>query len=123
MELLKIFLIAVTGVMVGMLGLQLFARWKSKRMEGREIKGFGKNIVLYFYSPGCGVCKKMEPVVESISRKVKIRKIDVSQKDGLQVARELGILGTPTTVVVRDGKVAKVFLGYQKEERILKEVM
>ena len=123
MELLKIFLIAVTGVMVGMLGLQLFARWKSKRMEGREIKGFGKNIVLYFYSPGCGVCKKMEPVVESISRKVKIRKIDVSQKDGLQVARELGVLGTPTTVVVRDGKVAKVFLGYQKEERILKEVM
>ncbi len=122
MELLKIFLITVGGVILFMSIAQLFVRWRTKKMVGKEITRFGKNVILYFYSPGCGACVKMEPIINSLSKKVKVKKVNVSEKEGLAVARELGILGTPTTVVIKDGKVQNVFVGFQKEERILKEV-
>jgi thioredoxin 1 len=122
MELLKVFLIALAGVLLLMLGLQFFARWKAGRSVGKEFTKYGKNVVLYFYSPNCGACQRMNPVIENLSKKVRVKKIDVSEKEGLLVARELGILGTPTTVVVKGGKVIKVFFGVQKESKILEEV-
>ncbi len=122
MELLKVFLVALGGVLLLMIVLQAFARWKASRAVGREFSRFGKNVILYFYSPSCGACKKMEPVIEKLSKRVKVKRIDVSTSEGLLVARELGVLGTPTTVVVENGKVSKVLFGVQKEDKLLEEV-
>ncbi|WP_457601492.1 thioredoxin family protein [Hydrogenivirga sp.] len=122
MELLKVFLIALAGVFALMLGAQLFARWRAKKLVGREFRKFGRDAVVYFYSPNCGACQRMNPVIEELSKKVKVKKVDVSNKEGLQVASQLGVLGTPTTVVVRNGRVHKAFLGFQKGENILEEV-
>ncbi len=123
MEILKIFLIGVAGTLAVMAGLQLFARWKTGKLVGKEVpRKLGREGILYFYSPKCGVCIRMEPVIESIAKKVRVKRIDVSKREGLEIARQLGVLGTPTTVVVKDGRVKKVFLGFQKEDKILKEV-
>ncbi|NPA41468.1 MAG: thioredoxin family protein [Aquificae bacterium] len=122
MELLKVFLIALAGVITLMFLLQLFARWKAGRSVGKEFTKFGRDVVLYFYSPSCGACQRMNPVIDKLSKKVRVKKIDVSKKEGLWVAKELGILGTPTTVIIEKGKVAKVLFGIQKEDKLLKEV-
>ena len=122
MEILKIFLIGVTATVLFMFGLQLFVRWKAGRMVGKELKGFGKEVILYFYSPNCGACKRMDPVIETLSRKARVKRVNVGEKEGLEIARELGVMGTPTTVVVKDGRIKKVFVGFQSEDKILKEV-
>ena len=122
MELLKVFLIAVAGVILLMLSVQLFARWRAKKLVGKELTEFGKNVVVYFYSPSCGACQRMNPVIDELSKKVKVKKVDVSNREGLQIASQLGVLGTPTTVVVKDGKVKRAFLGFKKAENILQEV-
>ncbi len=122
MELIKVFLIALAGVMLLMLSVQLFARWRAKKLVGKEFSKFGKNVVVYFYSPNCGACVRMNPVIEEISKKVRVKKVNVSDKEGLHIASQLGVLGTPTTVVVKEGKVKKAFLGFQKKENILQEV-
>ncbi len=122
MEFLKLFFIAVVGVLLLMLAVQLFARWRARKLVGKELREFGRNVVVYFYSPNCGACQRMNPVIDELSRKVKVKKVDVSNREGLKIASQLGVLGTPTTVVVRDGKVKKAFLGFQRKENILKEV-
>ncbi len=122
MELIKVFLIALAGVMLLMLSVQLFARWRAKKLVGKEFSKFGKNVVVYFYSPSCGACVRMNPVIDDLSKKVRVKKVNVSDKEGLQIASQLGVLGTPTTVVVKDGRVKKAFLGFQKKENILQEV-
>ncbi len=122
MEILKIFILVTLGTVIFMFLVQVFIRWKTGKIVGKEYRAFGDNIILYFYSPSCGMCRKMEPIIESISKKFKVRKIDISDEVGFKIAKELGILGTPTTVIIKDGKIAKVFLGVQPEEKILKEV-
>ncbi len=102
--------------------LHLFVRWKASKLVGREVTEFGRNAVVYFYSPGCKACIKMEPVMKSVSRKTHVRKIDISNSEGLRTARKLGIWSTPTTVVIRDGRVKSVLVGYKSEEKILREV-
>jgi len=122
MEILKVFIIALLGVLLLMLSLQFFARWRASKSVGKEFSRFGKNVVLYFYSPNCGACQRMNPVIDRLAKKIKLKKVDVSKREGLLVAKELGILGTPTTVVIKGGKVAKVLFGIQKEDKLIKEV-
>ncbi len=122
MDLIWVFILAVS-VGVGLVVLlQGFIRWRTKKIEGKEITKFGKNVVLYLYSPKCGACQRMDPIIKSLAKKVRVQKIDISEKGGLEFARELGVMGTPTTVIIKDGKVHKVFVGFQKEEKILREV-
>ena len=123
MEFLKILLILVIIVMVAVMGLQLFARWKMGKLVGREVpKRFGKEGILYFYSPSCGACRRMEPVIKQVSERIRVNMVDISKRDGLELARSLGILGTPATILYRDGRVRKVFLGYQREDKLMQEV-
>ncbi len=122
---IDLILILLAGVGVGIfivISLHTLVRWKARRLVGKEITDFGKNIILYFYSPGCKACMKMEPVMKSVAKKTRVRKIDISDKEGLRTARKLGVWGTPTTVIVKDGKVKSVFVGYRSEEKILREV-
>jgi len=122
MDYLLILLAGVGGGFLLIVFFQLFVRWRAGRLVGKEITDFGKDVVIYFYTPGCKACVKMEPVIKSLARKTRLRKIDISNDEGLRVARRLGIWGTPTTVVVRNGRVKSVLVGYKSEKKILREV-
>ncbi len=102
--------------------LGLFIKRRAFSMQGREagiLKGDG---VVYFYSERCGACKMMKPEIDRLKKVVKVLEINVATPDGYQRAKELGVLATPTTLVVKDGIIKKAFVGYVKAERILKEV-
>ncbi len=120
-DILKLFFATVLAVVVFMFVLQGFVRWKTSKLKGKEIPFFERNVILYFFSPQCGICIKMNPVIEELSKEVRVRKIDVSSEEGLNVAKKLGILGTPTVLVVKEGRVKKAFVGFQSKEAILKE--
>jgi len=90
-------------------------------MQGKEFKALRDGIV-YFYSERCGACKMMRPEIEKLKESVEVLELDVARPEGYKMAQELGIVATPTTLVVKDGIIRKVFVGVIKSERILKEV-
>ncbi|HIC97189.1 MAG TPA: thioredoxin [Aquificaceae bacterium] len=105
------------------IGLWAFARWRTSKLIGKRVPAdLGKYDILYFYSPTCRACKRMTPVVMSLKEKVKVREIDVSSKEGLELARGIGVIGTPMVVVLREGRVKGALLGFREEEEVLKEV-
>ena len=64
----------------------------------------------------------MRPEIEKLKESVEVLELDVARPEGYKMAQELGIVATPTTLVVKDGIIRKVFVGVIKSERILKEV-
>jgi thioredoxin 1 len=72
--------------------------------------------LLYFRSDSCAYCKEMAPVVDEIRRKYR-RRVDVvyvnmDRDEGKRVAREYGIIGTPTLLLLdSEGRQVNVLRG------------
>ena len=109
-------------------GLRFYWRWKAKRLMGEPVpeelllpklkKGKG---LIYFYSPNCRPCQMVEPVYKKLSKELKgvhFVKINVLEKP--EAVRKIGILATPSMVVVKDGRIKEVILG-PVSEGVLRE--
>jgi thioredoxin 1 len=78
----------------------------------------GNKSLFYFYSPGCGACRPMTPLIEKMMKQYKnIFKVNISQD--MDTARRFGVMGTPATILVRDGRIAEFLVGPQQEKRII----
>jgi thioredoxin 1 len=98
--------------------LQAFVGYKAREAVGKEVPDFPPGrLLLYFMSPTCGPCRAMTPAVRRLSEQgARVRVVDVSQDPSL--ALQLGVMGTPTVMVVQDGKVEDVLVGPQPAERL-----
>ena len=117
---LKFLFFVVAFVVFLRLGLKLYVLKKAKTKEGMMVESFS-NGVIYFYSQRCGACKAMEPQVEALTKELEVKKVDVFSGDGHNEAKKFGVMATPTTVLVKNGKVHKVFVGIVSADKILKE--
>ncbi len=107
--------------------LQLWPFLRARRMRGRQapaLEGVVPNpqrlsgrMLLYFWSPRCGMCRGMTPVVEQLSGE-RDDVVSVNVFDHPQVARDLGIMATPTLVLLQGGKVERLLLGAKSERQI-----
>ena len=104
--------------------VQVYFFINSYLKKGKKISAFGgeigkkvssgKKLLLYFYSPTCGPCKAMTPVIDKMSKENKdIHKINLSRD--MTIGRIFGVMGTPATVVVENSKIKKYVLGARSE--------
>ncbi len=125
------------GIVIGLLILLfLFAQFrlyrKSKKTVGTEVpfdklsdklKSLieNKRSIIYFYSPNCHACKQQTPVMEEIGNEVhNVIMIDASRN--MNDAMAFGIMGTPSTIFVRDNKIQDVMVGFRGESSLRKKV-
>ncbi|MCB1758426.1 MAG: thioredoxin family protein [Gammaproteobacteria bacterium] len=104
--------------------LSLLAR--AKRMEGERAPaladeaedGDGGSRLLYFHSRNCAPCRRMSPTIEALIVEYgrRVRSIEISEHP--QMVDDFRIRATPTTMLVRDGNIEKVMLGFQPEARL-----
>jgi len=101
------------------LGLRFYWRWKARRLSGKPLPESllnprlkrGKGLI-YFYAPNCRPCQMVEPVYRKLSKELKgVHFVKVNVAENPQVAREIGILATPSMVVVESGRIKEVLLG------------
>jgi thioredoxin 1 len=126
--LLFYFVIALVAFILAMnLSVVLRAKFKKGKVVndiggkiGEAIKR-GERVMLYFYSPTCSACKVQTPIIDNLinlaNGRTKIFKIDVSRD--VNTALKFGVMGTPSIVVVEDGKIKEFFVGV-KSENILR---
>jgi thioredoxin 1 len=126
--LLFYFVIALVAFILAMnLSVVLRAKFKKGKVVndirgkiGEAIKR-GERVMLYFYSPTCSACKVQTPIIDNLinlaNGRTKIFKIDVSRD--VDTVLKFGVMGTPSIVVVEDGKIKEFFVGV-KSENILR---
>lgn len=77
----------------------------------------GRAALLYFYSDQCPPCRQTTPAIDALAaERPAVFKVDVTQAPDL--AEQLGVRVTPTLLVVRAGRVARVLLGARSRASI-----
>lgn len=79
----------------------------------REVSGFPGPVLLEFFSPRCGHCQKLAPVLDELAReyagRVKFAMLDLDQNR--LVASQNGVNGTPTLFFYKEGRVVDRVVG------------
>ena len=109
--------LAIVGFIVF---IQLLAWINGKMKKGKKIPPFsgeigrkiqtGNKMLLYFYTPTCGACRAMTPVIDEMKKqKDNVYKINLA-KDR-HIGEIFGVMGTPATVIIRNSEIEQFILG------------
>ena len=118
--------IAITAltIIVLMLILKFIMQKRAQKSKGKtvdltifddQIKTLlkGEKSILYFYTPTCGACKTQVPIIDKLKEDLNfVGKIDLSKNNN--ASKEFGILGTPTTAIMKGNSIVEIFVGLKK---------
>ena len=85
-----------------------------------EVLNSDKPVLLDFWAPWCGPCRRVVPIVEEIAREradIKVGKVNVDEQS--ELAARFGVMSIPTLVVMKDGKIVNQSMGARPKPAIL----
>ena len=85
-----------------------------------EVIHSDKPVLLDFWAPWCGPCRRVVPIVEEIAEErpdIKVGKINVDLEG--ELAGQFGVMSIPTLVVIKDGEVVNRSMGARPKNAIL----
>jgi thioredoxin 1 len=78
-------------------------------------------VLVDFWSPTCGPCRRIAPVIDEIAAEAgsrfEVGKVNTWEQHDLATRYRISAL--PTLLVFKDGAVARTLVGYQDKRRLL----
>ena len=75
------------------------------------------NAAVYFWSRHCVMCRGMTPIIQRIEEeRADVISLDAEQE--VDLAKRMGVMATPSLVLIHDGHIARIVVGAQSETRI-----
>ena len=89
-----------------------------------EVRAHKGSVLLEFWSPSCGHCVRMTPILEELASelagRLKVAMMDVSKNSRIPSLFE--IRGTPAFVLMKDGREAARFVGAMPKEELFRRL-
>ena len=85
-----------------------------------EVMGSEKTVLLDFWAPWCGPCRRVVPLVEQIAKErpdIKVGKVNVDLES--ELASQFGVMSIPTLVVMKNGQIVNQSMGARPKNAIL----
>ena len=81
-------------------------------------------VVVDFWAPWCGPCRKLGPVLDDISAEFagRVKFVKVNTDENLKTAKDYAISGLPSLLVFKDGKALERLVGLMPKSAIISNI-
>jgi len=113
-------------LVIAVLTFIFFMQWRmasaGKKLAGRPApegtRHDPRGVIYYFHHPRCGPCRQMGKVIDEVAASHPEQVVKVNVAEEMTLAQAFGITATPTTLLVKDGRIQEVILGTRSAPRI-----
>jgi len=86
----------------------------------KEVKDFQGKVLVKFGASWCAPCTILEPLIDELSEKIKVVKVDIEEYGN--IAEDYGVQSLPTVIIFNNGQPIESIIGSRPKEVYLKAI-
>jgi thioredoxin 1 len=93
-------------------------------MFEQEVKNSTIPVLVDFWAPWCGPCRKLSPVIDEIADEFagKIKVVKVNTDENLRTAQEYSISGIPSILIFKNGEAVERLVGLMQKSQLVSNI-